>query len=331
MKLTFINAWPVFKEVLSEFVEVNVLKMSAALAFYTLFALAPMFIIILTIVQFFFGAEAIEGELYPHLAELMGSQAATQVEQMIKNAAISDKSTLSTAGSAIMLIFLATGVFVEIQESINHIWRLKAKPKKGFMKLIINRFLSFSMVISLGFILLVSLVLNAALEILMDSLQRMFPIITVYLAYSLNLILTFIAISFIFSCIFKVLPDAKIRWKNIIVGALTTAFLFMIGKSAITFYLSNSNVSSTYGAAGSIVIIMLWVYYSAIILYFSAILTRVYAQISGSTIYPSDYAVFIKEVEIESDESLQNQSDTKKINAEIQKAEVQIEKKDKAQ
>ncbi len=318
MKLTFNNAWPVFKEVISEFVEVNVLKMSASLAFYTLFALAPMFIIILTIVQLFFGAEAIEGNLYPQLAELIGSQAATQVEEMIKNAAISGRSTFSTIGSVIMLMFLATGVFVEIQESINYIWRLKAKPKTGFIKLIVNRLLSFSMVISLGFILLVSLALNAALEVLMGSLQKMFPTITLYLAYSLNLILTFIVITFIFSCIFKILPDAKIRWKNIIVGAITTALLFMIGKSVITFYLSTSDVSSTYGAAGSIVIIMLWVYYSAIILYFSAILTKVYAQISGYTIYPSEYAVFIKEIEIENKESLQNQSDTKKIKAEIQ-------------
>ena len=158
----------------------------------------------------------------------------------------------------------------------------------------------------------------------------MFPIITIYLTYSLNLTLTFVVITFIFSCIFKILPDAKIRWRNIIVGAITTALLFMIGKSVITFYLSNSDVSSTYGAAGSIVIIMLWVYYSAIILYFSAILTRVYAQISGDIIYPSEYAVFIKEVEIENKESLQSQSETKKIKAEIQKEVVQIEKKDNA-
>ena len=167
MKLTFSNALPVFKEVVSEFIEINVLKMSASLAFYTLFALAPMFIIVITIVQFFFGAEAIEGNLYPQLAELIGSQAATQLEEMIKNAAIAERSALSTTGSVMMLMFLATGVFVEIQESINYIWRLKAKPKTGVIKLIVNRFLSFSMVISLGFMLLVSLALNAALEGLM--------------------------------------------------------------------------------------------------------------------------------------------------------------------
>lgn len=321
------KAWPIIKEVFSEFIEVNVLKMSASLAFYTLFALAPMFIIVITIVQFFFGAEAIEGDLYPKLAELIGSPAATQMEDLIKNAAISGRSSLSTLGSVVMLMFLATGVFVEIQESINYIWRLKAKPKTGFIKLIINRLLSFSMVVSLGFILLVSLTLSAALEVLMGNIQNMFPTITIYLTYSLNLTLTLIVITFIFSCIFKFLPDAKIRWRNVIVGAITTALLFLIGKSVITFYLVNSEISSTYGAAGSIVIIMLWVYYSAIILYFSAIFTRVYAQISGYTIYPREYAVFIKEIEIENKGSLQHQTDTKKIKADIQNEEIQSEKK----
>lgn len=328
MKLTLKNAWPIVKEAISEFIEVNVLKMSASLAFYTLFALAPMFIVIITIIQFFFGAEAIEGELYPQLAGLIGSQAATQVEEMIRNATISERSTSSTVGSVVMLIFLATGVFVEIQESINYIWRLKAKPKTGFMKLIVNRLLSFSMVISLGFILLVSLIITAALDVLLERLQIMFPVITVYLAYSLNLMLTFLVSTFVFSCIFKILPDAKIRWKNIIVGAIITALLFMAGKSFITVYLSNSDINSTYGAAGSIVIIMLWVYYSAIILYVSAILTKIFAQLSGSTIYPSEYAVFIKEVEVESKSSLQNQSDTKKMKAEIQKEATPSEKKD---
>ncbi|MBL8496919.1 YihY/virulence factor BrkB family protein [Nitrosomonas sp. JL21] len=319
MKLTLKTAWPVFKEVISEFIQVNVLKMSASLAFYTLFALAPMFIIIIAIIQFFFGTEAVEGDLYPQLAELIGSQAAAQVEEMIKNAIISGRSPLSTIGSAIMLMFLATGVFVEIQESINYIWHLKAKPKTGFMKLIVNRLLSFSMVISLGFILLVSLIVNAALDVLLVRLQLIFPSVTVYLAYSLNLALTFIVSTFVFSCIFKILPDAKIHWKNIIVGAIITALLFMAGKWVITVYLSSSDVSSMYGAAGSIVIIMLWVYYSAIILYVSAILTKIYAQLSGSTIYPSEYAVFIKEVEVESKSSLQNQADTQKMKAEIQK------------
>lgn len=329
MKLTLKSIWAILKEVISEFIEVNVLKMSASLAFYTLFALAPMFIVIITIAQFFFGAEAIEGNLYPQIEGLVGSQAATQIEEMIKNAAISGRSNFSTIGSAVMLIILATGVFVEIQESINYIWRLKAKPKKGFMKLIANRLLSFSMVVSLGFILLVSLAVNAALEVLMERLQQMLPIITVYLTYSLNLLLAVTVITLLFACIFKILPDAKIRWKNIIIGAATTALLFMVGKFAITLYLSNIDVSSTYGAAGSIVIILLWVYYSAIILYFSAIVTRVYAQFSGSMIYPNEYAVFIKEVEIENKDSLQAQSDTQKIKSEIKKEIAEGEQENK--
>lgn len=319
MKLTLKSIRVILKEVISEFMEVNVLRMSASLAFYTLFALAPMFIIIIAIVQFFFGAEAIEGNLYPQIAGLVGSQTAIQIEEMIKNAAISGSSTFSTMGSAVMLIILATGVFVEIQESINYIWHLKAKPKKGFIKLIVNRLLSFSMVISLGFILLVSLLVNAALEVVMESLQRMFPTITVYIAYSLNLLVTLFIVTLLFAVIFKILPDANIRWKNVIIGAVTTSLLFLTGKFFITLYLSKSDIGSAYGAAGSIVIILLWVYYSAIILYFSAILTRVYAQFSGYKIYPNEYAVFIKEVEVENKDSLQAQSDTQEIKSEIKK------------
>ena len=321
MKHTLKSIWMILKEVTSEFIEVNVLKMSASLAFYTLFALAPMFIVIITIVQFFFGAEAIEGNLYPQIEGLVGPQAAAQIEEMIRNAAISGRSTFSTIGSAVMLLVLATGVFVEIQESINYIWHLKAKPKKGFIKLILNRLLSFSMVISLGFILLVSLALNAALEFLMAGLQQLFPGIAVYITYSLNLFLTISIVTLLFAVIFKVLPDAKITWKNVTIGAVTTALLFMVGKFFITLYLSKSDIGSTYGAAGSIVIILLWVYYSAIILYLSAILTRVYAQFSGDNIYPNEYAVFIEEIEVENKDSLQTQSDTQEIKAEVRKLE----------
>lgn len=325
MKRIIKNVWAILKEVFSEFIEVNVLRMSASLAFYTLFALAPMFIVIITIVQFFFGTEAIEGSLYPQIEGLVGSQAAEQIEEMIKNAAISGRDTFSTIVSAFILLILASGVFVEIQESINYIWHLKAKPKKGFLKLVVNRLLSFSLVVSLGFILLVSFAVNAVLELLMQNLQQIFPVFTVYIAYFLNLFLTLVIITTLFASIFKILPDANISWRNVLIGAITTTSLFLVGKFAITLYLSNSEINSTYGAAGSIVIILLWVYYSAIILYFSAILTRVYAQFSGYMIYPNEYSVFIKEVEIENKDSLQDQTDTKKIKAEIKKEVVSEE------
>jgi membrane protein len=207
----------------------------------------------------------------------------------------------------IALIFAATGVFTEIQDSINFIWRLKAKPKKGWLKLIINRLLSFSMVVSLGFILLVSLIVNSVMDLVGQQLVKLLPGIASYLAYGFNLLITFITISLLFAIIFKVLPDARIEWRDVIIGSITTAILFMLGKFGISYYLGKTHISNTYGAAGSVVIILLWVYYSATILYFGACFTHVYAKRTGRNIFPNDYAVWIQEIELENKASLQVQ------------------------
>jgi membrane protein len=298
MKITFKNTWTMLKQGFSEFGDINITKMAAALAYYTVFALAPMLIVIITIVQFFYGDKAINGELYPQISGFLGPEAGAQVQDMIKNAAISGSSTISTIISVIVLLLSATGVFAEVQDSINSIWHLKAKPKGGMIKLLVSRLISFSMVVSLGFIMLVALVINSAVEAIMNRLEHLFSDAMVYVAYGINLLLTFIITTFLFCIIFKVLPDAIIKLKHVLPGAIATAILFMIGKFGITLYVSKSNIGSTYGAAGSIIVILVWVYYSAIILYFGALLTRIYLQCSGYTIRPNKYAVFIREVHV---------------------------------
>lgn len=313
MKLRLKNVWGMLKQGFSEFIDLNIPKMSAALAYYTVFALAPMLVVIISIIQFFYGDEAIQGNLYPQISSFLGAEAGSQIQDMIKNAAISGKSTLSTIISVVILIFTATGVFVEIQDSVNTIWHLKAKPKGGFIKLVFDRLISFSMVVSLGFILLVSLVINSVVEGLMGQLARLFSDAMVYVAYAVNLVITFAVITLLFSTIFKVLPDAVIKWKQVLPGSIATALLFMLGKFGITLYLSTSDVGSTYGAAGSIIIILLWVYYSAIILYFGALLTRIYLQCTGHTIQPNRYAVFIREVHVENRASLAAQPSSEAI------------------
>lgn len=295
--------WQVLKQTGSDFIDDKVLKLSAALSYYTIFSIAPMLIVIITLFQVFLGREAIEGSVYGQINHLVGNQAALQIQEMIKNATLSGDSTWATVVGVITLIFGATGVFGEIQDSINFIWQLKAKPKNGLLKILINRLLSFSMVISLGFILLVSLALNGLIELFGKQLILLLPQITevsVIIIYIINLAITFIIITLLFAIIFKVLPDAKVQWKHVIVGAVTTAVLFMIGKFAIGFYLGASKIGSAYGAAGSIVIILLWVYYSAIILYFGAEFTQVYAEYHGARIQPNAYAVWVKEIPIES-------------------------------
>ena len=282
--------------------------MSAALAYYTIFSIAPMLILVISLSAVFYGRNAIEGSVYGEIRSFVGDEAALQIQELIKNATIAKGNAFASGASIVALIFGATGVFGEIQDSINFIWGLKAKPQRGFWKIIINRLLSFSIIVSLSFILLVSLMVNTVLDLISDRLTSLFPGVEVYTAYTINFLLTFLIITFLFGVIFKVLPDAKIKWKDVLTGALTTALLFMLGKFAITFYLGTRNIGNTYGAAGSIVIILLWVYYSAIILYFGAAFTKHYAQFRGRRIYPNNYAVWTEHIEKEKTGSLQEQT-----------------------
>jgi membrane protein len=293
--------WTILKQTFSDFIDDKVLKLSASLAYYTIFSVAPMLIVIIFFCDLFLGREAIEGTLYSQIKGLVGSDAAIQVQQMIRNASLSQDMSWATIVGFVTLFIGATGVFAEIQDSINTIWRLKSKPKKGkgLVRMIMNRLQSFSLVVSMGFILLVSLVVNGIIEIFNQRLASLFPEVGLIVIYLINWSITFMVITTLFAVIFKVLPDARIRWRDVIVGAIATAILFMLGKFAIGLYLGASKVGSTYGAAGSIVIILLWVYYSAAILYFGAEFTRVYVQHFGARIYPNDYAVWIKQVEVE--------------------------------
>ena len=301
------NIFSILKCTFYEFSENDVPRMSAALAYFTFFALAPMLLVIITVCDIFYGRDAIEGTLFGQIKGFVGNDAALQIQEIIKNAAKHGASTFATVISIIALIFSATGVFTEIQSSINAIWQLKAKPKKGWLKFLSNRLLSLSMVLGLGFILMVSLVMNALLDIMMQRLLKILPDGSIVFTYIINFALTFIIISSLFGIIFKFLPDAKILWKDVRAGAFTTAILFMLGKFAISLYLGKSNPGGTYGTAGSIVIILLWVYYSSIILYFGACFTKANAHFTGRRIMPNDYAVFVKHIEVQNHESLQEQ------------------------
>lgn len=307
--------WSIIKQSFSDFIDNRVLKLSAALAFYTIFSLPAMLIIIISVSDIFYGREAIEGTLYNQISGFVGKEAAVQIQEIIRNAALSHDSKFATMVGFITLLVGATSVFSEIQDSINQIWKLKAKPfkGKGFFRLIINRLLSFSLVVGLGFILLVSLVINGVMDLLLDRLIILFPELTVIMVYIFNLVLTFGITSLLFGMIFKVLPDARIEWKHVRAGAFATAALFMVGKFLIGFYLGRSELSTTYGTAGSAIVLLLWVYYSAMILYFGAVFTHVFAAHTGSRIYPNKYAVWVQEIEVESEKSIQQQPETKTV------------------
>ncbi|KDN56262.1 YihY/virulence factor BrkB family protein [Flavobacterium seoulense] len=291
---TFLKYWNLLKDTFTEFNDDNAIKLSASLSYYTIFALPPLLIIIITICGVFFGEEAVSGELYGQINRLVGNEAAIQIQGAIKNVQLSDSNVFVTVFGVVMLLIGASGVFVEIQSSINFIWGLKAKPNKGLKKFIQNRIMSFSMIVSVGFLMLVSLMMNATLDVLNARLKYYFPESTVYLFYAINLLIVFASITLLFAIIFRTLPDGVIKWKDAFIGASCTAVLFMIGKFGIGFYLGNSTVASVYGAAGSVIVILVWVYYSAIILYFGAEFTKMYAKSYGGEIAPNDYSVRIK-------------------------------------
>ena len=300
------RTWKIIKCSFADFFNNNVLKLSASLAFSTIFSLPGLLIITIWFSNIFYRREVVEGSLYGQMAKFIGQDAAASIQQTMRNALISGNTHLATIIGFAALIIGATSVFGEIQDSINLLWKLKAKPRKGrgWLRLIINRLLSFSMIVSFGFILLVSLIINGAMDILINHLLKNFPNVTVIIAYIINLILTYLITAFIFGLIFKVLPDARIQWKHVRVGAFTTALFFMFGKFLISYYLGHSTMSTAYGAAGSVIIVLLWVYYSSAILYFGASFTREYAIETGSQIYPNNYAVWVEQVEVTSKKPL---------------------------
>jgi len=309
------KTWKFIKNLFTDFFDSNVMKLSGSLAFFTVFSLPGLLIIIIWFSNLFYGRQVVEDTVYKQIEGFIGHDAALNIQQTIHNATQAAGSNFATIVGIASLVIGATSVFGEIQDSINLIWKLKARPRKGLaiLKLVFNRLLSFSMIITLGFILLVSLVLNGAMDILLDRLTQRFPELTVILVYIINLILTFLISTFIFGAIFKVLPDARVDWKHVKVGAAVTAFLFLVGKFLISYYLGHSRMTSAYGAAGSVIVVLMWVYYSAAILYFGAVFTRVYAIHTGSAIYPNSYAVWVKQVEVESQKSIQQQSEGKTV------------------
>lgn len=246
----------------------------------------------------YFGHDAFEGKIYPELKGFVGADAAAQIQSLVKSVQLG-KSVIAIIIGVITLVIGATGIFMEIQDSLNIIWRVKAKPKRGWLKLITNRLLSFSLVIALGFLLLVSLIVNGLLAALSHSLSR-------YIHFELlfniiNIGVTFLVIATLFGIIFKYLPDVKIRWRDVRTGAIFTAILFMLGKYLIGIYIATMKISSTYGAAGSIIIIFVWIYYTSALLYLGAEFTQVYAEFTGCKIEPAEYAVAVEQKEVERD------------------------------
>ncbi len=298
MRKKVVGFFKFIKQVVVEYIADNVLKYSASLAYYTTLSLAPMLIIIITVSGWLFGKEAMRGEIYGELNGMVGSDAALQIQSTIQNIHLNSNTPFATSISLIVLLIGATGIFGEIQDSLNKIWGLKTTSKRIWWKMVLNRLISFSIIISLGFVLVVSLLLNAVVAALSKKLTLLLGGTGENLILIVDNIISVAITTAMFASIFKILPDARIRWKDVFIGAFITAVLFMIGKLGIGYYLGHSNLTTMFGAAGSVIVIMIWVYYSSAILYLGAVFTKVYATDFGGKIRPNDYAVWIKVEEV---------------------------------
>lgn len=299
IKQFFTTIWILLRDSYNGFIDDRCLKLSAALAYYTVFSLAPLLVLVMSLISIFLGQEAIQGRVFSQINGLVGNQAAKQIQDMIKAVELSGKTNTALVIGIVTLVIGATTIFVEIQDSVNLIWRVKAKPKRGWLKLLKDRLLSSSLVISLGFLLLVSFIVNGLVLALSDVLTRYIPKFGILLISGFNFMLSTAVVTTLFATIFKVLPDAKIAWRVVRWGAFFTALLFMLGRYLIGVYVETT--TSAYGAAGSLIVILIWIYYTAAILYFGAEFTQAYANHYGVKIEPADYAVYVEQIERERD------------------------------
>lgn len=254
-------------------------RLGASLAFYTTLALAPLTMIAIAVTGYFFGEEAARGGIVKQIEHLVGREGAITVEALIRKASEPQPSGIATVIGIGLLLYAATGVFAELKDALDVIWEVKRKPGLGLWTILKTQLLSFALVVGTGFLLLASLLLTAVLTAFAQWMGQWLPV-TVPTAYFLDVLVSFLIITFLFALIFKLLPDVKLSWRDVGLGAVVTAILFMIGKVLIGLYIGSASIGSIYGAAGSLVVILVWFYYSAQILFFGAELIR--AHVRGS-------------------------------------------------
>jgi len=262
------RAWELGKNTVEEFMEDKALRLSAALAYYSIFSIAPLLIIVIGVAGFFMGEEAVRQQIQQQLQQFVGQQGTAAIVSMI-SAHKQGSNVAATVVGIVVLLFGASGVFGQLQESLNVIWEVQPKPGLGIGEFIRSRFLSFAMILVIGFLLLISMVITTALSAVTSALGDVLPM-PGFVAHSVNFIASFIVTTLLFALIFKVLPDAKVRWRDVWMGAIFTALLFSIGRFLLGLYLGKASTASSYGAAGSLVVVLLWVYYSSLILFFGA-------------------------------------------------------------
>lgn len=292
IKKVLLKYWEILKQAGISFGDDNATKLSGSLAYSTIFSLPPMLLLILLIGGSLYGEAAFTGRVFMELKDILGTETALQIQNVIVGLGSQNNSTIAAFVGGIALIVGATGVFAEIQGSLNFIWGVRPKAKKGFIKLLLTRLLSISMVLALGFLAIVSLVVNTVLVAASKQILQYFPELPINMINLISNGIVFFVLAFLFSFIFKIMPDVKIQWKRVWPGAFVTTFLFLIGKYIINIYVSNNNIISLYGAASTIIILLVWIYFSALIFYFGAEFTKAYIEYHSEKIIPNRYAEY---------------------------------------
>ncbi|HEX8428145.1 YihY/virulence factor BrkB family protein [Hymenobacter sp.] len=287
----------------SEFMSNNSFRHAAALSYYTIFSLPPLLLIVITVASSVFGGEALTGQIYGQMKGLVGADSAKFLQDSIAEFTKQQKSGVASIIGVGTLIFAATTFFVTLQESINDIWNLKVKPRSGIWQFIRDRLLSFGLILSVALLLLISFVISAILSSFTDYLQRLLPEVTIIVIHLVDFGLSLFITSLLFALIYRFLPDAIIRWRDVGIGAFITALLFLIGKYLIAFYIAKSNPGSAFGAAGSAIVLLLWVNYSSLIIFFGAEFTQEFADAFGQKVQPKAHAVRIETREVPEGES----------------------------
>jgi membrane protein len=299
IKLYFSDLWQITKLTAKDWIGADPFRQSAVVAYYAIFSIPALLVIIIALAGLAFGREAVQGQISDQISLAMGQETAKQIEDIIAKSSEQKTSIVATIISIITLILGSTGVFTQLQTSLNQIWEVKVSAKKKWLKSLKDRLFSFGIVLSIGFLMLVSLLLTTGLEAFSGWIKGHLPDFMLHVFKLLNFIISFGVISTLFALIYKILPDAKVRWKDVWIGAMATTLLFILGKFLLGIYFAKASPGSAYGAAGSIILIMLWVSYSCMILFFGAEFTKQYSVFHGREVEPKKDAVLIDKAEEE--------------------------------
>ncbi len=301
MKKKFKQVFELLKRAAKKYKQDNPMQLAGTTAFFAIFAMAPLIIIIISVAGILLGQEEMQAKLFAEIDQLVGKEGTQYIRNIVENFQDTRTSIIGTIIGFVMFIFISTTFFGVMQASLNYIWRIRTKPKNNLLRTLYDRLISFGLILILGFIMLVSFIVDAGKSLFKDFLNENLPDFTVFILGVGNFIVYFALIVLIVAVIYRFLPDAHIKWRVTWVGALITAFLFVIGKVLISLGLGIADIGAMYGAAGSLVLILLWVFYSSLIFFFGAEITQQYAEMYSHDIKPKDYAVEFEIKEVDSE------------------------------